>query len=331
MAVASVLAMRPRVVVMDEPSANLDEVATARLRTIVETLLHRGVTVVVSGASGSLSGRPCRRGAAAARAGRVERRFAAENWRVLRPRHRTSWACARRALDEVRAVPRRGGPGPAVLEVRDGRLPAIGARRRAEGTSFSVREGEGSGIVRTQRRGQKHADRPRVRSQDGGVGTVSIGGVVAAEGSACGQATYCSRIRIASCSRKASKPSCFWASVPTRRARARGAQLARMGLAGLEDRQTQHRLQEAEAVVAPSRWLMEGMRVLCLGRARAALDYRRRLMMGVGSCCGTLAEGRGIVVITHDYEVAGVRIDCAAMARAGRRSGGRFGRSSDAS
>ena len=47
-AVASVLAMRPRVVVMDEPSANLDEVATARLRTIVETLLHRGVTVVVS-------------------------------------------------------------------------------------------------------------------------------------------------------------------------------------------------------------------------------------------------------------------------------------------
>ena len=117
-AVASVLAMRPRVVVMDEPSANLDEVATARLRTIVETLLHRGVTVVVSEHRvhylADLADE-----ALLLRAGRVERRFAAGELARLTPEASHELGLRASSLDEVRAVPRAEARGPAVLEVRD--------------------------------------------------------------------------------------------------------------------------------------------------------------------------------------------------------------------
>ena len=145
-AVASVLAMRPRVVVMDEPSANLDEVATARLRTIVETLLHRGVTVVVSEHRvhylADLADE-----ALLLRAGRVERRFAAGELARLTPEASHELGLRASSLDEVRAVPRAEARGPAVLEVRDVSFGYRGAPPVLKGTSFSVREGEVVGIV----------------------------------------------------------------------------------------------------------------------------------------------------------------------------------------
>ena len=47
-AVASVYAFAPSVIVMDEPSANLDPMATKKLREIIQALRSDGFTVVIS-------------------------------------------------------------------------------------------------------------------------------------------------------------------------------------------------------------------------------------------------------------------------------------------
>ena len=252
-AVASVLAMRPRVVVMDEPSANLDEVATARLRTIVETLLHRGVTVVVSEHRvhylADLADE-----ALLLRAGRVERRFAAGELARLTPEASHELGLRASSLDEVRAVPRAEARGPAVLEVRDVSFGYRGAPPVLKGTSFSVREGEVVGIV-----GRNGVGKSTLIDLVCGLKTECAARCPSAASrcgrrSACGQATWSCRIRIASCSRKASKPSCFWASVPTRRARRERAQRLRAwGLRGWRT-VTRHRCREARSSGCPSRW-----------------------------------------------------------------------------
>ena len=47
-AVASVYAFAPSVIVMDEPSANLDPMATQKLREIIQALRTDGFTIVIS-------------------------------------------------------------------------------------------------------------------------------------------------------------------------------------------------------------------------------------------------------------------------------------------
>lgn len=47
-AVASVYAFAPQIIVMDEPSANLDPMATQKLREIIQTLRKEGFTIVIS-------------------------------------------------------------------------------------------------------------------------------------------------------------------------------------------------------------------------------------------------------------------------------------------
>ncbi|KAB8287667.1 cobalt ABC transporter [Bifidobacterium ramosum] len=46
-AIAGVIACRPRVLVMDEPTASLDDVATARIHDLIRTLRSQGVTVLI--------------------------------------------------------------------------------------------------------------------------------------------------------------------------------------------------------------------------------------------------------------------------------------------
>ncbi|MFR3091277.1 MAG: ATP-binding cassette domain-containing protein [Eggerthella lenta] len=232
-AVASVLAMRPRVVVMDEPSANLDEVATARLRTIVETLLHRGVTVVVSEHRvhylADLADE-----ALLLRAGRVERRFAAGELARLTPEASHELGLRASSLDEVRAVPRAEARGPAVLEVRDVSFGYRGAPPVLKGTSFSVREGEVVGIVGRNGVGKSTLIDLVCGLKTECAGTVSIGGVALRPKE---------RVRASYLVMQDSDCQLFAESVEAelllgeradeaRTARARAA-LARMGLAGL--------------------------------------------------------------------------------------------------
>ena len=204
-AVASVLAMRPRVVVMDEPSANLDEVATARLRTIVETLLHRGVTVVVS-------------------------------------EHRVHGVGKSTLIDLV-----------------------CGLKTEC-------------------------------------AGTVSIGGVALRPKE---------RVRASYLVMQDSDCQLFAESVEAelllgeradeaRTARARAA-LARMGLAGLEDRHPASLSGGQKQRLSIAVAYMKDAKVVCLDEPTSGLDWAS--MMGVAQLLRDLAEeGRGIVVITHDYE-----------------------------
>ena len=47
-AIASVYALSPKILVLDEPSANLDTSATKRLMAILDVLKKRGYTIVIS-------------------------------------------------------------------------------------------------------------------------------------------------------------------------------------------------------------------------------------------------------------------------------------------
>lgn len=47
-AIASVYAYKPEIIVMDEPSANLDSMATQKLKEIIQTLKESGFTIVIS-------------------------------------------------------------------------------------------------------------------------------------------------------------------------------------------------------------------------------------------------------------------------------------------
>ena len=276
-AVASVLAMRPRVVVMDEPSANLDEVATARLRTIVETLLHRGVTVVVSEHRvhylADLADE-----ALLLRAGRVERRFAAGELARLTPEASHELGLRASSLDEVRAVPRAEARGPAVLEVRDVSFGYRGAPPVLKGTSFSVREGEVVGIVGRNGVGKSTLIDLVCGLKTECAGTVSIGGAESVE----------AELLLGERADEA------------RTARARAA-LARMGLAGLEDRHPASLSGGQKQRLSIAVAYMKDAKVVCLDEPTSGLDWAS--MMGVAQLLRDLAEeGRGIVVITHDYE-----------------------------
>ena len=274
-AVASVLAMRPRVVVMDEPSANLDEVATARLRTIVETLL---------------------------RAGRVERRFAAGEWARLTPEASHELGLRASSLDEVRAVPRAEARGPAVLEVRDVSFGYRGAPPVLKGTSFSVREGEVVGIVGRNGVGKSTLIDLVCGLKTECAGTVSIGGVALRPKE---------RVRASYLVMQDSDCQLFAESVEAelllgeradeaRTARARAA-LARMGLAGLEDRHPASLSGGQKQRLSIAVAYMKDAKVVCLDEPTSGLDWAS--MMGVAQLLRDLAEeGRGIVVITHDYE-----------------------------
>ena len=300
-AVASVLAMRPRVVVMDEPSANLDEVATARLRTIVETLLHRGVTVVVSEHRvhylADLADE-----ALLLRAGRVERRFAAGELARLTPEASHELGLRASSLDEVRAVPRAEARGPAVLEVRDVSFGYRGAPPVLKGTSFSVREGEVVGIVGRNGVGKSTLIDLVCGLKTECAGTVSIGGVALRPKE---------RVRASYLVMQDSDCQLFAESVEAelllgeradeaRTARARAA-LARMGLAGLEDRHPASLSGGQKQRLSIAVAYMKDAKVVCLDEPTSGLDWAS--MMGVAQLLRDLAEeGRGIVVITHDYE-----------------------------
>ena len=300
-AVASVLAMRPRVVVMDEPSANLDEVATARLRTIVETLLHRGVTVVVSEHRvhylADLADE-----ALLLRAGRVERRFAAGELARLTPEASHELGLRASSLDEVRAVPRAEARGPAVLEVRDVSFGYRGAPPVLKGTSFSVREGEVVGIVGRNGVGKSTLIDLVCGLKTECAGTVSIGGVALRPKE---------RVRASYLVMQDSDCQLFAKSVEAelllgeradeaRTARARAA-LARMGLAGLEDRHPASLSGGQKQRLSIAVAYMKDAKVVCLDEPTSGLDWAS--MMGVAQLLRDLAEeGRGIVVITHDYE-----------------------------
>ena len=319
-AVASVLAMRPRVVVMDEPSANLDEVATARLRTIVETLLHRGVTVVVSEHRvhylADLADE-----ALLLRAGRVERRFAAGELARLTPEASHELGLRASSLDEVRAVPRAEARGPAVLEVRDVSFGYRGAPPVLKGTSFSVREGEVVGIVGRNGVGKSTLIDLVCGLKTECAGTVSIGGIALRPKE---------RVRASYLVMQDSDCQLFAESVEAelllgeradeaRTARARAA-LARMGLAGLEDRHPASLSGGQKQRLSIAVAYMKDAKVVCLDEPTSGLDWAS--MMGVAQLLRDLAEeGRGIVVITHDYEFLLAACDrCCASARAGRRS-----------
>ena len=300
-AVASVLAMRPRVVVMDEPSANLDEVATARLRTIVETLLHRGVTVVVSEHRvhylADLADE-----ALLLRAGRVERRFAAGELARLTPEASHELGLRASSLDDVRAVPRAEARGPAVLEVRDVSFGYRGAPPVLKGTSFSVREGEVVGIVGRNGVGKSTLIDLVCGLKTECAGTVSIGGVALRPKE---------RVRASYLVMQDSDCQLFAESVEAelllgeradeaRTARARAA-LARMGLAGLEDRHPASLSGGQKQRLSIAVAYMKDAKVVCLDEPTSGLDWAS--MMGVAQLLRDLAEeGRGIVVITHDYE-----------------------------
>ena len=176
-AIAAAYMMRPELLVLDEPTANLDLESTRALRLALRSLKGKGVTILIAEHRFAyLSGLVDR--AVYMEDGRIIKEFSGEEFFSLPSKERMSLGLRRLSDEEEAGVLARRGGCDSFMKVRGLGL-AYGRKRIAEGIAFTASKGDIIGLVGRNGAGKTTLCRTLCGLHDQMAGNVLLEGVAA--------------------------------------------------------------------------------------------------------------------------------------------------------